>query len=39
MTVTHTQQQTYAVTGTITVANDGDAAVTGVDVTDSLTVH
>ena len=36
VTVTHTQQQTYAVTGTITVANDGDAAVTGVDVTDSL---
>jgi uncharacterized repeat protein (TIGR01451 family) len=36
VTVTHTQQQTYAVTGTITVANDGDAAVTGVDVSDSL---
>jgi uncharacterized repeat protein (TIGR01451 family) len=36
VTVTHTQQQTYAVAGTITIANDGDAAVTGVDVTDSL---
>src|SRR4029453_2866410 len=27
----------YSVTGTITVSNDGDVAVTGVDVTDSLT--
>ena len=36
MTVTHSQAQTYAVTGTITVANDGEVAVTGVDVTDSI---
>jgi uncharacterized repeat protein (TIGR01451 family) len=36
VTVTHLQVQTYAVTGTITVSNDGDAAVSGVDVTDSL---
>jgi uncharacterized repeat protein (TIGR01451 family) len=36
VTVNHSQSQTYAVSGTITVSNDGDAAVTGVDVTDSL---
>jgi uncharacterized repeat protein (TIGR01451 family) len=36
VTVGHSQVQTYAVSGTITIANDGDAAVSGVDVTDSL---
>jgi uncharacterized repeat protein (TIGR01451 family) len=36
VTVTHTQVQTYAVTGTITVSNEGEVAVTGVDVSDSI---
>src|SRR6185312_13264890 len=36
VTVTHSQTQTYAVTGTIKVTNDGDSDVAGVDVTDSI---
>ncbi len=36
VTVGHSQAQTYAVSGTITISNDGDAAVSGVDVADSL---
>ncbi len=34
--VTHSQVQTYAVTGTITVSNSGDTAVSGVNMTDSI---
>ncbi len=36
VTVTHSQAQTYAVTGTIKLVNSGTVAVTGVDVADSL---
>ena len=36
VTVTHSQVQTYAVTGTIKLVNSGAVAVTGVDVSDSL---
>jgi uncharacterized repeat protein (TIGR01451 family) len=36
VTVTHTQTQTNAVTGKITLKNSGGVAVTGVDVSDSL---
>ena len=36
VTVTHSQVQTFTVDGTITVSNDGDVAVTGVDVSDSI---
>ena len=36
VTVTHSQTQTYAVTGKITLKNSGGVAVTGVDVSDSL---
>jgi uncharacterized repeat protein (TIGR01451 family) len=36
VTVTHSQTQTYAVTGTITVSNGGSVAVSGVDVSDSI---
>jgi hypothetical protein len=34
--VSHSQAQTFGVTGTITVANDSEVAVTGVDVSDSV---
>jgi uncharacterized repeat protein (TIGR01451 family) len=37
VTVTDAPSQTYAVTGTITVSNASDVAVTGVDVSDSIT--
>ena len=36
VTVTHSQTQTYAVTGKITLKNSGSVAVSGVDVSDSL---
>ena len=36
VTVTHSQVQTYAVTGTIRLVNSGSVAVTGVNVSDSL---
>ena len=36
VTVTHSQVQTYAVTGTIKLVNSGSVAVTGVDVSDTL---
>ncbi len=36
VTVTHSQTQTYAVTGKITLKNSGTVAVSGVDVSDSL---
>ena len=36
VTVTHSQVQTFTVDGTITVSNDGEVDVTGVDVSDSL---
>jgi uncharacterized repeat protein (TIGR01451 family) len=36
VTVTHSQTQTYAVTGTIKLVNSGSVSVTGVDVSDSL---
>ena len=36
VTVTHSQVQTYAVTGTIRLVNSGTVAVTGVNVSDSL---
>jgi uncharacterized repeat protein (TIGR01451 family) len=36
VTVTHSQVQTFTVDGTITVSNDGDVDVTGVDVSDSI---
>ena len=34
--MTHSQVQTYSITGTVTVSNGGGVPVTGVDVTDSL---
>ena len=36
VTVTHSQVQTYAVSGTITVTNEGEVDVSGVDVSDSI---